>query len=84
MIDKIESYAVEVDREQAAARLRGFLHEWYQIQVVTITKFDPARTGWGLAQNKKIRKHAVALSVLVPYLLDKHGGAKKKSPYLLK
>ena len=42
--------------------------------MVTITEFDPARTGWGLAQNAKIRKHAVALSILVPYLLDKRGG----------
>ena len=48
--------------------------EWHYIQVVTITEFDPARTGWGLAQNAKIRKHAVALSVMVPLLLDKRGG----------
>ena len=73
IIETIESYAVEVGHKQAAARLQGFLAEWDEIQVVTITRFDPARTGWGLAQNRKIRKHAVALSILVPYLLDKRG-----------
>ena len=65
---------MEVDHKQAAARLQGFLPEGHQIQVVTITKFDPARTGCGLAQNARVRKHAVALSILVPYLLDKRGG----------
>ena len=73
----IGEYEEQVAYDEVAARLRGFLHEWYQHQVVKITKFDPARVGWGLAQNSKIRKHAVALSILVPLLLDKHCGKCK-------
>ena len=60
--------------DDAAVRLHGFKTEWSHLTVVKITKFDPARVGWGLGQNEKTRKHALALSVLIPLLLGKRGG----------
>ena len=74
IIKSIGEYEEEVDYEESQARLGGFLSQWNTIQVVKIDKFEPARVGWGAAQNQKVRKHAVALSVLVPHLLDKCGG----------
>jgi len=62
------------ESSDAEAQLRGFLAEWHQVLVVRVTKFEPPRVGWGSAQNKKILKHAAALSVLVPYVLDQKAG----------
>jgi hypothetical protein len=73
----IDEFDETVVHDEAAVRLRGFLSEWGHISVVKITKLDPAQVGWGLAQNAKTRKHALALSVLVPLLLDKCGGKCK-------
>ena len=76
-LKKLEDYEVESNvsaTDGARGYLRGFLSAWNLIQVVKITKFDPARAGWGAAQNAKVRKHATALSVLVSLLLDKHSG----------
>ena len=51
IIETIESYAVEVDHKQAAARLQGFLAEWDEIQVATMrmkqeTDGTPVQAPW--------------------------------------
>ena len=74
IINSIDEYEHAIDKDEAAERLQGFLAEWHHILVIKITRFEPARVGWGTAQNRKLMKHAAALSVLVPLLLDKCGG----------
>ena len=41
------------------------------LTIVEINMTDPARTGLGVAQNKRLRRQAAALSLLVPLLLDR-------------
>ena len=74
IFSSLNEFEETVNYDDAAVRLHGFKTEWSHLTVVKITKFDPARVGWGLGQNEKTRKHALALSVLIPLLLDKWGG----------
>ena len=85
IMTSFDDYAETMDEEEAAARtarLHGYLAEWNQLHVVKITKYEPARVGWGLGQNRRVRKHAAALSVLVPYLLDRNGGQCENNQFL--
>ena len=76
ILKKFDSYikldSTQGNQEDMPYRLEGLLDsDAPHAMMAEIDVTDPARIGLGVAQNYKVRKHATALSLLVPLLLDR-------------
>ena len=87
ILNKFDTYvkldANQGNQEDMPYSLEGLLDSDSHAMMAEIDVTDPARIGLGVAQNFKLRKHAAALSLLVPMLLDRSATSQDTFLYSL-